>query len=60
MEPDKLLKLKNLVHQRFNEEGPWPNAKSNLEEGRQLLLESTSNHEKELLKIAINSIEKSL
>ena len=60
MEQDKLLQLKNLVHQRFNEDGPWPNAKSNLEEGRQLLLESTSNHEKELLKIAINSIEKSL
>ena len=60
IETEKLLQLKNLVHQRFNEEGPWPNAKSNLEEGRQLLLESTSDDEKELLKIAINFIEKSL
>ena len=55
-----LLKLKKLVHQRFNEEGPWPNAEKNLQEARTLLAESTSDNEKKLLQIAINSIEKSL
>ena len=55
-----LLKLKKLVHQRFNEEGPWPNAEKNLQEARNLLAESASDNEKKLLQIAINSIEKSL
>jgi exonuclease I len=55
-----LLHLKKLVHQRFNEDGPWPNAEKNLQEGRSLLAESTSENEKKLLQIAINSIEKSL
>ena len=55
-----LLNLKKLVYQRFNEDGPWPNAEKNLQEARSLLAESTSESEKKLLKIAINSIEKSL
>ena len=55
-----LLNLKKLVHQRFNEEGPWPNAEKNLQEARNLLAESASNNEKKLLQFAINSIEKSL
>ena len=55
-----LLNLKKLVHQRFNEEGPWPNAEKNLQEARNLLAESASDNEKKLLQIAINSIEKSL
>ena len=55
-----LLNLKKLVHQRFNEDGPWPNAEKNLQEARSLLAESTSDNEKKLLQIAINSIEKSL
>ena len=55
-----LINLKKLVHQRFNEDGPWPNAEKNLQEARSLLAESTSESEKKLLQIAINSIEKSL
>ena len=55
-----LLNLKKLVYQRFNEDGPWPNAEKNLQEARSLLAESTSDNEKKLLQIAINSIEKSL
>lgn len=55
-----LLNLKKLVYQRFNEDGPWPNAEKNLQEARSLLAESTSENEKKLLQIAINSIEKSL
>ena len=60
VDSDVLLNLKKLVHQRFNEEGPWPNAEKNLQEARTLLAESTSDNEKKLLQIAINSIEKSL
>ncbi len=56
---DSLMKLKGLVHQRFSEDGPWPNAKTNLEEGEALLNEATTE-EKKLIKIAINSIENSL
>ena len=55
-----LLNLKELVHQRFNEDGPWPNAEKNLQEAKELLEETTSKSEKNLLQIAINSIEKSL
>ena len=60
VDSDVLLNLKKLVHQRFNEEGPWPNAEKNLQEARTLLAESTSDNEKKLLQIAINSIENSL
>lgn len=55
-----LLNLKELVHQRFNEEGPWPNAEKNLQEAKILLEETTAESEKKLLQIAINSIENSL
>ena len=55
-----LLNLQKLVYQRFNEDGPWPNAEKNLQEARSLLAESTLENEKKLLQIAINSIEKSL
>ena len=55
-----LLNLKELVHQRFNEEGPWPNAEKNLQEAKELLEVTTEENEKKLLQIAINSIEKSL
>jgi hypothetical protein len=55
-----LLNLKELVYQRFNEEGPWPNAEKNLQEAKILLEETTAESEKKLLQIAINSIENSL
>ena len=55
-----LLKLKELVHQRFSGDGPWPNAEKNLEEGEALLQEVTDDGEKKLVKIAMNSIENSL
>lgn len=55
-----LINLKDLVHQRFNEDGPWPNAQKNLEEGKALLEDEPSESEKKLLQIAINSIENSL
>ena len=48
------------MHQRFNEDGPWPNAQKNLEEGKALLEDEPSESEKKLLQIAINSIENSL
>ena len=55
-----LIKLKELVHQRFSEDGPWPNAEKNLEEGEALLQEVADDGEKKLVKIAMNSIENSL
>jgi exodeoxyribonuclease-1 len=55
-----LLSLKELKRSRFNDDGPWPNSLQNLEEGKNLLLETNKEDEKELLNLAINSIKKSL
>jgi len=55
-----LLSLKELIRSRFNDDGPWPNSLQNLEEGKSLLLEANTNHDKELINLAINSIKKSL
>ena len=60
IEQENLVRLKDLVHQRFSEDGPWPNAKKNLDEGEALLKEVSEESEKKLLQIAINSIENSL
>ena len=55
-----LLSLKELIRSRFNDDGPWPNTLQKLEEGKSLLLEANTNHDKELINLAINSIKKSL
>ena len=55
-----LLSLKELKRSRFNDDGPWPNSLQNLEEGKNLLLETNKEDEKELINLAINSIKKSL
>jgi hypothetical protein len=49
-----------LKRSRFNDDGPWPNSLLNLEEGKNLLLETNKEDEKELINLAINSIKKSL
>ena len=60
VDSDILVSLKELTRIRFNEEGPWPNSLQNIEEGRNLLLETSKKEEKELINLAINSIESSL
>ena len=60
--PDKvhqkiLVELNNLVKERFNETGPWPDSQKYLEEADKLLTKSENPEEKKLLNIAINSIK---
>ena len=52
-----LVELNNLVKERFNETGPWPDSQKNLEEAEELLSRSQNQEEKTLLNIAINSIK---
>ena len=60
--PDKvnqkiLIELNNLVKERFNETGPWPDSQKYLEEADKLLTKSENPEEKKLLNIAINLIK---
>jgi len=59
VESNILISLKELTRIRFNDEGPWPNSLQNIEEGRNLLLETSNKEEKELINLAINSIKSS-
>ena len=59
VDSDILISLKELTRIRFNDEGPWPNSLQNIEEGRNLLLETSNKEEKELINLAINSIKSS-
>ena len=57
VENNILLSLKELKRSRFNDDGP---AKflQNLEEGKNLLLETDNEDEKKLINLAINSIKR--
>ena len=56
---DQLLHCKNIVNDRFNNQGPWPDAQTYIDEGNQLLSNKLDKNEKKLVKLAINSIKSS-
>ena len=59
--PEVVLRnCKNLISQRFNEEGPWPKAKTYLAESKKLLESATDSNERKLIGTVINSIESNL
>ena len=59
--PEAVLRnCKNLVSQRFNEDGPWPKAKTYLAESKKLLESATDSNERKLIGTVINSIESNL
>ena len=59
MSSDQLSHCKNLVIDRFNNQGPWPDAKSYIDEGNELLANNLDKNEKKLVNLAINSIKSS-
>ena len=56
---DQLLHCKNIVNDRFNNQGPWPNAQVYIDEGNELLSKNLDKNEKKLVNLAINSIKSS-
>jgi exodeoxyribonuclease-1 len=50
----------NLIDQRFNQDGPWPNATKELSNAKELLNSVTDQAEKACVKEVINNIEKNL
>tara|TARA_A100001011_G_scaffold363506_1_gene413469 strand:- start:108 stop:653 length:546 start_codon:yes stop_codon:yes gene_type:complete len=59
MSSDQLLHCKNIVNNRFNNQGPWPDAQSYIDEGNELLSKNIDENEKKLVNLAINSIKSS-
>ncbi len=57
--PDQLLHCKNIVNDRFNNQGPWPDAQVYIDEGNELLSKKLDKNEKKLVNLAINSIKSS-
>lgn len=56
---DQLLHCKNIVNDRFNNQGPWPVAQVYIDEGNELLTKKLDKNEKKLVNLAINSIKSS-
>jgi len=47
------------VNDRFNNQGPWPDAQAYIDEGNELLSKDLDKNEKMLVNLAINSIKSS-
>ena len=59
MSSDQLIHCKNIVNDRFNNQGPWPDAQVYIDEGNELLSKNLDKNEKKLVNLAINSIKSS-
>ena len=56
---EQLLYCRNIVNDRFNNQGPWPDAQAYIDEGNELLSKDLDKNEKMLVNLAINSIKSS-
>ena len=55
---DYLIHCRNLVVERFNEKGPWPDADKYLGDANKLLEDISSDEDKKLVNASINQINK--
>ena len=55
-----LHECKNLIHERFCTDGPWPNAKENLKRTKALLEKEDNEENKKILDILQKNIEQNI